>query len=178
MKLAVACCALAACHVGYTVDGTSARALKAGDDHLDLAMSPHDAAQAVIEKLGARGFTVVDAQPTPRGYTLKLAGNRDFSGILTIGSVFYAWLDGDADVTHVRLVGKPTVDHVESCPSLDPDHNQPCKWLETFSSVGVTGYEEAVVIHGVFSELRLDGAAAATQTAELGHLTLHGCGRP
>lgn len=178
MKLAFVACALVACIPIYKVDGTSASSLKPDDDHLDLAMSPRDAAQAVIEKLGARGFTVTDAQTTSTGYTVKLGGNRDFSGAMTIGSVFYVWVDGDGSVSHVRLLGKPTVDHAESCPSVD---GGTCKTIKLWASFGISGYEEAVVIHGVLSELRLDGAAAATQTAqadELGHLTLHGCGRP
>jgi hypothetical protein len=173
---------LAACIQPYAVNSTSERSLAAGDDHVELAMPVHDAAHVIIDKLGARGFAVVDAQPSPRGYYLKFMGNRDFSGTQTIGSVFYAWLDGDGDTTHVRLIGKPTIDHVESCPSLDQVTT--CKELKMWSPFAINGWEEAQVVHGVFSELRLDGSDVSNATAdarppsELGHLTLHGCGRP
>jgi len=53
-----------------------------------------------------------------------------------------------------RLVGKPTINHVEGCPALD---GTSCKPLTTYLDWGIKGYEEAVAIHGVFSELQVDG---------------------
>jgi hypothetical protein len=85
--------------------------------------------------------------------------------------------------SQVRMVGKPTVDRQEVCQgSMEPT----CAGASMLSSSGISGAEEAQVIHGVLAELRLDGAEVSSQTAEagarapseLGHLTLHGCGRP
>ena len=191
MKLALLACAVAACIPVYKVNGTSETVLTPEEARIELAMPVRDAAQAVVEKLGARGFAVVDANRTESGYYVKLAGNRDFSGTQTLGSVFYVWID-DADrtgISQVKMVGKPTVNHQEACPG-SPETG--CTDLATLSPFAISGREEAQVIHGVMAELRLDGdgaedgtpTAQAATTAqaqaptELGRLTLHGCGRP
>jgi hypothetical protein len=111
--------------------------------------------QRIVDKLVARGFPLVDRQSTDTGILLKFAGNRDFSGTATIGSVFYAWITPDGPrAAKVKLVGKPTINHVEGCPALD---GTSCKPLTTYLDWGIKGYEEAVAIHGVFSELQVDG---------------------
>jgi hypothetical protein len=119
--------------------------------------------QVLVEKLANRGFPLLDRRPTDNGIWLKFGGNRDFAGYDTIGSVFYAWVDPTGVVTsgtRVRMVGKPTLNHKEGCPSED---GTSCTPLTTFQTWGVSGHEEALAIHGVFSELALDGVVREEQ---------------
>lgn len=174
---------LAGCIPMTTVEVTSERWATPFESEMKVASAPNDAAELVIEKLGERGFTVVSTTPIDGGVRVKLAGNRDFSGLHTLGSVFYAWVTQVPGGSRVRLVGKPTVDHGEGCPAYDSDT---CSALRTDVTWGISGREEAQVIRGVFAELTVENLAlaarpegAATDDAPAGGgLTLRGCGGP
>ncbi len=178
----VACALLAGCIPSTRVEVTSERFILPAESELAVASPPNEAAQLVIEKLGARGFTLVATSRSGTGVRLKLAGNRDFSGIHTLGSVYYAWIDAVAGGAKVRLVGKPTVDHVEGCPAYDGDT---CAALTTDITWGISGREEAQVIRGVIAELVIDDVALAARPDQVeldgkleNGLTLRGCGGP
>jgi len=149
------------------IEATSDQVLAPGDTTILIASTPLEAASLVIEKLGARGFTVVSSRRVDAAVRLKLAGNRDFSGTHTLGSVFYAWLDPVPGGTRIRLLGKPTLDHDESCPTIDTEPT--CTLLQTYVTWGLSGVEEARVIRGVFAEIALQSdlvAPVAERTAE------------
>ena len=165
MKLAVVACSLAlvagCIPPPHEITATSYASLPQSASEVEVSGTILQAQQALVEKLANRGFPLVDRKPTTTGVWLKFGGNRDFAGTDTIGSVFYIWVDpSDAAVgnTRIRMVGKPTLDHNEGCPSMD---GEACKPLTTYQVWGITGYEEAVVIHGVFSALALDGVVPA-----------------
>jgi hypothetical protein len=160
--------ALAGCDafMPHEISTTSYASLPQPVSQIAVAGTMLQAQEALVEKLANRGFALVDRKPIDNGIWLKFAGNRDFQGASTIGSVFYVWVNpaGDgATGTTVRMVGKPTVDHNEGCPSMD---GTTCQKLMTYVTWGVSGHEEAVVIHGVFSELALDGVVAAPSGAD------------
>jgi hypothetical protein len=156
------------------IEATSDQVLAAADATMSIATTPLDAASLVIEKLGARGFTVIASRRVDAAVRLKLAGNRDFSGTHTLGSVFYVWLDPVPGGTKIRLLGKPTLDHDESCPTID---NEPtCTMLQTYVTWGLSGVEEARVIRGVFAEIQLytePVAPVAATEAPARSLSLH-----
>jgi hypothetical protein len=115
--------------------------------------TPHDAARILVAKFGARGFTLIEQREADGELLLVLAGNRDVSGLHTIGSIFYVRIHGAGDHSLVYFVGKPTYDHVESCPSINRD---PCRSILADSQWGLTGYEEKQVIRGVIAEIEID----------------------
>jgi hypothetical protein len=91
----------------YKLDATSARLMPAERSIAVVAMSPAQAAQLVIDKLGARGFTLVETRNVGTALRLKLAGNRDYSALgSTIGSVYYAWLEPVQVGTQVKIRGR------------------------------------------------------------------------
>nr|HEX4317320.1 hypothetical protein [Kofleriaceae bacterium] len=148
--------AFAGCIEGHEVTATSYASLPQSISEITVTGSFVEAQQRVVEMLMARGFPLVDRRMTANGVLLKFAGNRDFSGASTLGSVFYAWVAPIGPHTaRVQMVGKPTVDHLEGCPAMD---GKECTPLRTWVRWGIYGTEEAVAIHGVFSELALDGA--------------------
>jgi hypothetical protein len=165
MKPSVAAALLAACLPTYTITSSSTSVLSANESETLVALPPREAAQLVIAKLGARGFTLVDSRFAGDGLRLKLVGNRDFRGVHTIGSAFYAWVERATNGrSKVKIVGKPLLDHAESCPAIDggaickpllisADYGSDPKW-------GIAGMEEAQVIRGVFAEIALDLAPA------------------
>jgi hypothetical protein len=155
--------ALAACSppVSYPIDGTSK--LYTASHGVIVTHPPTQVARLVIEKMTARGFTLVDSTRTKTGLRLKLAGNRDFtSNGNTIGSVFYAWVDeASLGISLVSIVGKPTYDHRESCPQIDVrvddiDRGVPCTTIHVPWLWAMSGWEEGEVIDGVLAELQLD----------------------
>ncbi len=147
------------CHLRYEVVATSESVLPPADSTRTIPHALGEAQQLVIDKLGMRGFTLVDRQITAEGAKLRFAGNRDFYNSSTIGSVFYATVAPlSPAASRVTLIGKPTVGHDESCPSLVA--NAPC--VPIFGSGwGLSGREEAAVVRGVFAELDLDASMAA-----------------
>ncbi len=158
----------------YEVDATSARLVSADDSTAMLAVTPDEAASLVLEKLGARGFTLVETKQTPAGRRLKLSGNRDYAAVgQTIGSVFYVWLEPVAAGTRVKIIGKPTAEHRDACPAFDGD--PACVRVKVTSLWGMRGVEESQVIRGVFAELAL-ATEPAPDTESEPHLTLRGCG--
>jgi hypothetical protein len=114
---------------------------------------PLDAARRVVAKLNARGFALVDQRSVDDVVVLVVSGNRDFNGTHTIGSIFYVSIHGSGATSNVKIVGKPTLDHRESCPSITGD---PCQSIQVYSKWGVNGYEEYQAIRGVFVELGLE----------------------
>jgi hypothetical protein len=157
MKLALALLAvLGACvPLPHPVVATSQTYSPDAMTELEVVGSLAAVQQRVVDKLAARGFPLVDRQSTDTGVLLKFEGNRDFNGNATIGSAFYAWIEPDGPrAAKLKLVGKPTINHVEGCPALD---GAGCKPLTTYLDWGIKGYEEAVTIHGIFAELQVDG---------------------
>src|SRR5258708_20864058 len=119
MRSAVAVLVLAACIPSYKIDTTTDQLLTPNESRTLVRQGPVGAAQLVIAKLGERGYTLVALRHTDRGFRLELVGNRDFSGTHTIGSTFYVSVDRATNGrSQSRIVGKPTHDHNESCPSL------------------------------------------------------------
>ena len=156
MRSALAALAIAACVPTYKIDATTDQLLSSNESRTVVRQGPVEAAQLVIAKLGERGYTLVALRHVDRGFRLELAGNRDFSGTHTLGSVFYVWIERAADGrSQVRIVGKPTYDHIESCPAVDADTR--CKSMEALVPWGTRGYEEARTVRGVFAEIALDG---------------------
>jgi hypothetical protein len=136
---------------------------------------PHafaDAQQLVIDRLEMRGFMLVERHATAAQADLRFIGNRDFRGSETIGSAFYATIvPVAADAARVTLIGKPTLGHRESCPSLAPNakYGPPCMPLQVIGNDwGITGREEADVIRGVFAELQLEASMSISNGARGG----------
>jgi hypothetical protein len=156
MKLAVLALAFAGCiPLPHQVNVTSQTYSPDATVELEVLGRLATVQQRIVDKLVARGFPLVDRQSTDTGVLLKFAGNRDFNGTATIGSVFYAWITPDGPrAAKVKMIGKPTINHVEGCPTLD---GTSCKALTTYLDWGIKGYEEAVAIHGIFAELQVDG---------------------
>jgi hypothetical protein len=171
MKLAVLALLGACLPPPYKIDATSARAISDADASTTVGVPPADAAALVIEKLGARGFTVVSTRRADAVLVVKLAGNRDFSGIHTLGSVFYASIEPTPSGSQIKLMGKPTLDHIESCPQVEGEPQ--CAPLTSDTKWGLSGWEEAQVIRGVIAELALQ-----YEPAPADGLTLRGCGKP
>ena len=165
-RAALVACTLAACLPElkqHPIDGTSRAYLShAGDDETMLAIAPARATRLVLDKLGARGFALVRQRQVDGGVVLQLAGNRDFTSAgSTIGSVFYVSIEPCPTIpacSRVKIVGKPTYNHDESCPSIT---GEPCKTIEVWSLWGMSGWDEARVVYGVLAELSLDEAAPA-----------------
>jgi len=156
MRSAVAALALAACIPTYKIDATTDQILTPNESRTIVRQGPVEAAQLAIAKLGERGYTLVALRHIDRGFRLELVGNRDFSGTHTIGSAFYVWIERATNGrSQVRIVGKPTYDHIESCPAID--EGAKCKKQEALTPWGTRGYEEARTIQGVFAEIALDG---------------------
>jgi hypothetical protein len=152
MKPLVVAFAVAGCT--FPIQGTSRVFLTEHESQQIVPRSFVETEQLVNEKLAARGFTLVTRDEQARSATLSFLGNRDFSGASTIGSTFYAkFVPLSAGTTLVTLVGKPTMNHRESCPSVD---DNPCTEVRTDNLWGLTGSEEANVIRGVFAEIELD----------------------
>ncbi len=159
----VVACTLAACLPAFklhAIDGTSRAYLSHfGDDEQMFAFALPRATRLVLDKLDARGFALVRQRQVDDGVVLEVVGNRDFTGAgNTIGSVFYvsiARCAASQTCSRVKIVGKPTYDHNESCPSIT---GEPCRTIEVWSLWGLSGWEEARVIYGVLSELALDEA--------------------
>ena len=83
-----------------------------------------------------------------------------------IGSVFYVRVEPRGEtMTSISAVGRPTRSGVEAC--TNDVIAAPCAPLETGPSVhnAVAGYAEAEVIHGVFSEMRVEGSVIAPAIA-------------
>ena len=113
----------------YPIQGTSRVFLTEHESQQIVPRSFVETEQLVNEKLAARGFTLVTRREDPRSASLYFLGNRDFSGASTIGSTFYARFSPlSAGTTLVTLVGKPTMNHRESCPSVD---DNPCVEVRT-----------------------------------------------
>ena len=166
VRVALVACALSACVAelkGKPIDGTSRAYLStAGDDAVEFAFAPARATRLVLDKLNARGFALVQQRQIDGGVVLEVAGNRDFTaGGHTIGSVFYVTIASCARYAacaRVKIVGKPTYDHAESCPSLT---GETCRSIEVYSLWGLSGWEEARVVYGVLAELELDEVASS-----------------
>jgi hypothetical protein len=157
MKLAaLPLLAATACLIPHEVVATSSTYAPDSNNSMVITGSLAVVQLRIVDKFIGRGFPLVDRQTTDTGVLLKFAGNRDFIGSTTLGSVFYAWIEPDGPrAATVKIVGKPTIDHVEGCPALDGAN---CKPLTTLlGGWGLRGYEEAVAVHGVFSELVVDG---------------------
>jgi hypothetical protein len=156
MRLVVAAGIIAGCIPTYPIDATTAKLMSANEAETIVRYGLVEAAQLVIAKLGERGFTLVDSRRTDRGLRLKLTGNRDFAGTHTLGSVFYVSIErATSGRSQVRIVGKPTYDHREGCPTVEGE--PPCTKIETWERWGYSGREEVQVIRGVFAEIALDG---------------------
>src|SRR5258708_26762241 len=156
MRSAVAVLVLAACIPSYKIDTTTDQLLTPNESRTLVRQGPVGAAQLVIAKLGERGYTLVALRHTDRGFRLELVGNRDFSGTHTIGSTFYVWVARATNGrSQIRLVGKPTHDHIESCPAIDAETKR--KKQEALTPGGTRGVEEAGRMQGVCAEIALDG---------------------
>ena len=163
MKLAFApiVVATSACSwLAAPITATSKNVLTPAESTVIVAQPVTETARVVVEKMTERGFPLVARRVAADGVHLKFVGNRDFSGTHTLGSAFYATIHADHEGARVTIVGKPTIDHLESCPQVDD--SEPACTTRTIEAVGpagpfaLGGREEAQTIRGVFAEIALD----------------------
>ena len=136
-----------------------------------LAHPTVDSAREVTRLLEIRDYALIDTRPnSPNGQLLlkfskssrALAAQRNDDQAMhasDVGSVIYVWVTpaGPSSST-VSLYGKPTLAGQEPCTPDSP--GLPCQQVEVdpdFVAVHMSGQVEADAIHGVLSELALEG---------------------
>jgi hypothetical protein len=122
--------------------------------------SPVDAAREVTRLFELRGFALADEHVVEvNGVAMKFASHSQHR---SIGSVFYAWVqpaqDGGSMIT---MFGRPTLDGAEPCTTEQPALS--CSGVSVanpdWAASALSGRAEADVVHGVVSELGLEGFA-------------------
>jgi hypothetical protein len=175
--LVVVACALALTGCMTEVTASSRSYLLASQSGAVSAHTPLDAAREVTRLFGVRGFALADQHAlTTGGFELKLtksdraiAATKDEDanvGSRDIGSVFYVWVAPDATGSAIMMVGKPTLNGAEPCTKETPQ--LACQQVTadpTFASTFMSGKAEADVVHGVLSELALEGFATGSLPA-------------
>jgi hypothetical protein len=128
-------------------------------------------AREVVRLFEVREFQLLDQQAmraTDGGLVMKLAksnrplpANKTVSpgvGAHDVGSVFYVWITPDgADGSRVELLGKPTLAGAEPCTT---EGVKPCTTVTAsaqFVAAFMSGRDEAQIVHGILSELQLEG---------------------
>jgi len=152
-----------------TVPTASSRAVLPPDQsHLAVGEVPLDAAREVTRLFAARGYAMVDQQALPdASFALVFKGARGEvttgghkSGVTSyaIGSVFHVHV-APIDATHadIQIIGNPMIDGSEKC-SADGSSCASVP-LDVGQGTELAGRTEAEVVHGVFSELTLEGRA-------------------
>jgi hypothetical protein len=122
----------------------------------ELAASPPDASEKLLQLFSSRGYALIEQRPSQGGLELQFKGLREYHRKTQFGSVFAVLISPAAEGrSNVSIQGVPTLDGILACT---PDPIEPCKstriFLNDFSSVD--GRAEAEVVHGVFSELALE----------------------
>jgi hypothetical protein len=130
-----------------------------------------DTARELTRLMEVRGFAMLDQHAdAPNGeLVMKFAkANRALAadksddalvGGRDVGSVFYVWVIPSAGGASVSMYGKPTLNGIEPC-SPDDGLGLPCSKVEVggqFLSTYMSGKNEADVVHGVLSQLQLEG---------------------
>ena len=134
----------------------------------------HDRARAA-RLFEVRGFQLLDqrAVASSGGLLIKYsktnralpAQNNDDQNARArdVGSVFYAWVTPEgAAGSRVDLLGKPTLAGAEPC--TQDGLKLPCTRVtvsEQFVAMFMSGREEAQIVHGILSELQLEGFLVA-----------------
>jgi len=175
--------ALGACTGTFHFVPSSRTQLGPAGSELDLQRPVPTAALELTQLFSQRGFTLVDQVPTARGgVVLKFKGPRStvtetrgkhLTFSTQYGSAFYAFLEPRGEgASHVAVVGRATADGYEVC-TADPGFELgPCnRDLSTVVtdeqlSGELDGHAEAETVHGVFSELQLQGLAPPTDRTE------------
>ncbi len=145
--------------------------LGAQNSRADLAHPSADSAREIVRLLETRGYAMLDQHANSAGeLVLKfsktnrpLAADKsddDAVGARDVGSVVYAWITPTGpQSSRIALVGKPTLNGQEPC-TTDTDVQLQCAQLTVltpFRDTYFSGRNEADVVHGVLSELQLEG---------------------
>lgn len=150
----------------FTKAGSSAQILGPSRSSTVVSLAPRDAALEVVRLFSARGYALVEQQPTARGTVLRLKGKRQTSvrrpdKVPVHASAFYAFLEqvGDAS-TSLRLIGRPVARDEELC-SAELEIPFPCTdpAVLTYDLDDIDGRAEAEVVQGVLTELALHASA-------------------
>ena len=128
-----------------------------------------ETAREVTRLMEVRGYALLDQHRDGAELVLKyskenraLAATKDDDQVLSnrdVGSMFYVWVTPAASGAAVRMIGKPTLNGVEPC---SVDGIRPCGHITVdnqFRMTFMSGRLEADVVHGVLSQLQLEGVA-------------------
>jgi len=128
-----------------------------------------ETAREVTRLMEVRGYAMLDQHQDGTELVIKyskdnraLAATKDDDQLLNnrdVGSVFYVWVTPAASGSSVKMIGKPTLNGTEPCSD---DGIRPCGHITVDKKFGTTfmsGRLEADVVHGVLSQLQLEGVA-------------------
>jgi hypothetical protein len=128
-----------------------------------------ETAREVTRLMEVRGYAMLDQHQDGSELVIKyskdnraLAATKDDDQLLNnrdVGSVFYVWVTPAASGSAVKMIGKPTLNGAEPCSD---DGIQPCQHIsvaDQFRTTFMSGRLEADVVHGVLSQLQLEGIA-------------------
>jgi len=170
-SLLIAACALALTGCVSEVTASSRTFLPTSQSGATSAHAPVEAAREVTRLFGVRGFALADQHAIDGGgFALKLTksnrgiaadkGDDQYVGSNDVGSAFYVWVVPAASGSMITMVGKPTLNGAEPCSKEVPE--LACSGVSAnpdFASSFMSGKAEADVVHGVVSELALEGFA-------------------
>lgn len=169
MKHIALICVLALTGCLTAVTSSSRSYLGPDQSGATTARTPVDAAREVTRLFEVRGFALADQHAVDGGgFALKLTksnrglaaakGDDQYLGSNDVGSAFYVWIMPAAAGSTISMIGKPTLNGAEPCSKEVPE--LACNDVEvndTFATTFMSGRTEADIVHGVLSELSLEG---------------------
>jgi hypothetical protein len=177
MKRIALICVLALTGCLTAVTSSSRSYLGPDQSGATSARTPVDTAREVTRLFEVRGFALADQHAIAGGgYGLKLTksnrglaaakGDDQYLGSNDVGSAFYVWIMPAQGGSTISMIGKPTLNGAEPCSKEVPE--LACNDVEvndTFASTFMSGRTEADIVHGVLSELSLEGFATGSLPA-------------